>query len=498
MFFSKKEMKELFELWFNPISITGFTLVVVSVVMIISLTLIHIFFESGAPYSGLITFIILPPFCFIGLLMIPLGIFRQNRKLHKTGVRPNRFFTIDFNLAKHRKLFVVFIIATSVVVIIVSTLSAQAFHYSESVEFCSSCHSVMDPETITHKLSSHARVSCVDCHVGSGAEWYVKSKLSGLYQVYSVFFDKYSRPIETPIHNLRPARDTCETCHWPQFFIEDKMFTEHYFMPDEENTSGSISLLMKIGGKPEHSKPSGIHWHITNKVSYIATDKKKQNIPWVQVEDENGDLIVYESTEDPLTEEQIKTMPVMEMDCMDCHNRPSHVFKTPEDIINSLLYSKTINPDIPNIRKLGSTVLNGDYETTEEANKKIEELILAEYEDNEDVMPSMKEDIERTIQAIRKGYNENFFPEMKTRWDVHFSNIGHKRSLGCFRCHDDTHENEDGDVISRDCNHCHIIVAQGDLGEQKFFDARGLDFIHPEDIDEEWQEISCSECHTGE
>ena len=498
MFFSKEERSNLYKLWFNPLSIIGFILVVLSVAVIVSLLLIQVMFKIHNPYFGLITFIILPPFCFIGLILIPLGIFMQNRKLHKTGIRPQRHFTIDFNKPKHQKVFVLFAIATFFVIIIVSSLSYQAFHHSESVEFCSSCHSVMDPEAITHKLSPHARVSCVDCHVGAGAGWYVKSKLSGLYQVYSVFFDKYSRPIETPIHNLRPARDTCETCHWPKFFIEDKVFTENYFLPDEENTAGSISLLMKIGGKPEFSKPSGIHWHITNTVSYIARDEAKQDIPWVQVKDETGKLIVYESKENPLTEEERSIAQVSEMDCIDCHNRPSHVFKSPEYIMNHLLYAGSVNPEIPNIRSIGSKALIGDYKSSAEADKKMEEFILNEYKDNEDMTPELKSDLDKAIKAIQARYHENFFPEMKTRWDVHFSNIGHKTNLGCFRCHDDNHKTEEGKVIRRDCNHCHLIVAQGEQGSEAMFDPRGLEFEHPEDIGEEWMETNCSECHSGE
>ena len=39
--------------------------------------------------------------------------------------------------------------------------------------------SVMEPEYTAYQFSPHARVGCVQCHIGSGASYFVKSKLSG-------------------------------------------------------------------------------------------------------------------------------------------------------------------------------------------------------------------------------------------------------------------------------------------------------------------------------
>lgn len=73
------------------------------------------------------------------------------------------------------------------------------------------------------QASPHSRVSCVECHIGSGAKWYAKSKLSGARQFLAVTFDTYSKPIETPIRGLRPARETCEECHHPELFSGEKL-----------------------------------------------------------------------------------------------------------------------------------------------------------------------------------------------------------------------------------------------------------------------------------
>ncbi len=99
----------------------------------------------------------------------------------------------------------------------------------------------MEPEHTAYQNSPHARVKCVDCHVGSGAGWYVRSKLSGAYQVYAVLANVYPRPIPTPIKNLRPARETCEQCHWPSHFSGQKEVINTYFKSDEQNTRWTIA-----------------------------------------------------------------------------------------------------------------------------------------------------------------------------------------------------------------------------------------------------------------
>src|SRR5512147_2459048 len=105
----------------------------------------------------------------------------------------------------------------------------------------------MNPEFTAYRLSPHARVACVDCHVGTGATWYVRSKLSGLRQVYAVLTNSYDRPIPTPITDLRPARETCEECHWPEKFYARQLRNTKHYLTDSANTEWNISLQMKIG-----------------------------------------------------------------------------------------------------------------------------------------------------------------------------------------------------------------------------------------------------------
>jgi len=493
----KSDRMKRFELLYNPMSLIGLAFCGFGLGMIIIFTAIDYMTGGGTPYMGVITLMVLPPFFAFGLILVPIGVVRYQRRLHKSGTKPKPHLTLDLNLPRHRGYVILFVFLTFVTICVIGTLSYEGYHYTESVEFCGSCHSVMDPQSITHQNSPHARVSCATCHVGAGAGWYVKSKLSGLYQVYSVMAKKYPKPIPTPIHNLRPARDICEECHWPDFFIDNKMMTENYFLPDDDNTPGAITLMMIIGGQPEFGVPSGIHWHIANEVSYIATDEEKDEIPWVQVK-RGAETKVYQSSDSPLTEEQINTLPRHVMDCMDCHNRPAHIFGSPGELMNQLLFTKKVDPDLPRIRQVGAEALAGEYESTLDAEEGIGRAITEAYEDDEDVLAEYKQEIHNAIEIIREVYKENFFPFMKTRWDSHSINIGHKNSPGCFRCHDDNHETEAGDTIKRDCNQCHIIVAQGEQGGDIMYNPRGLEFEHPEDIDEEWKEENCNECHTGE
>lgn len=496
-FLTKEDIKTYYKFLYNPKSILGFILIVTSIAVLFGLFLIDSVSQSSSSYIGILVFMILPPFFITGTILVPYGFFQQFKKLHAKGEIQQKNMIIDFNLGKHRKNFLIFIFFGFVSIICVTLISFQSFHYTESVEFCSSCHSVMDPETIRHQKSPHARVTCVECHVGEGTSWYVKSKLSGMYQVYSVWFNKYSRPIETPISNLRPARDTCEKCHWPQYFIDNKIVSREYVLPDEENTIGHETLIMKTGGMKKHAKPSGIHWHISNTVNFIARDPKKEDIPWIEVINDEGQHKIFQSSENPLKKEEIANSEIHRMDCIDCHNRPAHIFLAPSEIMDNLILSGVVNKDLPNIRAIGSQVMVKDYKDNTDADIQIKNQILKEYSEKE-LTPELKTTIDSTIKAIQTSYHENFFPQMKTNWKTHSKNIGHKWSPGCFRCHDDKHTTDSGEVIPRNCDLCHTIAAQGVGRSSEKLSLVPLEFKHPEDIDEEWKETPCYECHTGE
>ena len=341
----------------------------------------------------------------------------------------------------------------------------------------------MKPEFTAHQNGAHAHVSCAECHIGSGAGWFVKSKMSGSYQVYAALANKYPTPIPTPIENLRPAQDTCEKCHWPAKFYGEAVRDNLHFMADETNSTWEIKLLMKIGGSdPQHGKAGGIHSHISadRHVDYIATDEKRQKIPWVRLTQADGKVVTYEVEDEKLPAAKIAGSTPRRMDCIDCHNRPAHNYGAPSKSVDLALRTGRIDPKLPNVKKLAVEALTAEYKTTDEALKGIAAKVPA-----------------AAVAEVQKIYQENFFPEMKVSWRQYPNNIGHTIFPGCYRCHDGKHKSPDGKVISHDCNTCHAIIAQGSSEQSKQVNAAGFEFQHPVDIGDMWKEQNCAECHNG-
>ena len=446
------------------------------------------------PYTGIFTYMVVPAILFGGLLLILVGVLMERRRRRHSGSQEPRLPIINLNDKKQFTALFAIIVVTLLFIAISVVGGYRAFHFTESVEFCGkTCHDVMKPEYTAYKNSPHANAGCTKCHIGPGADFYAKSKLNGLYQVYSTMFNKYSRPIPAPVHNLRPAKETCYTCHWPEKFIGATEMTRTYFRADEENSPWTIQMLMNVGGGGSgHRSAKGIHWHIAgeNTVEYIAIDEKRLEIPWVRVTDADGKQTVYQSEENQLTAEEITTAEIRTMDCIDCHNRPTHQFHSPERALNEALAAGQLNPDMPEIKLNGIEALTGKYETEGEALEAIQEILAKAY-------PDGGSEVESAIAAVQRIYSQNIFPEMKVSWKQYPDHIGHMITPGCFRCHNGEHQNEQGMVISRDCDSCHTIIAQGPGRDVTSINTGGLPFKHPEDIDEEWKESRCDDCHEG-
>jgi len=381
-----------------------------------------------------------------------------------------------------------------------SISSYGAYHYSESVKFCgTTCHTVMQPEYVTYQNSPHARVACTACHVGPGADWYVKSKLSGVYQIYAVARDIYPRPIDTPIESLRPAQQTCEQCHWPEKIYGAQQRLLHHYKYDDENTHWPIDLLIKTGGGDPVSGQAGIHWHmnIGVEVRYVARDAKRQDIPWIEVRDRRtGRVTVYEDTEKPLGKAALAAATPRRMDCMDCHNRPSHIYLSPDRAIDDALLRGEVDATLPAIKAVAVEALAQEYPSVAEAQRQIANRITDHYrKEQPDVIAQRTPAVEAAIAAVQRAYDRNVFPAMKARWSAYPNNLGHFISPGCMRCHDGKHTSAQGVVVTRDCNACHLILAQGP--ERDDLVATGLPFEHPEDIGGAELEMGCHECHAG-
>lgn len=488
--------------FYNWLSFTGFILALNALILMLILFVISMTTAQSNAYLGIFIYIVLPMFLVLGMLMIPIGMWIKMKKKIKYPESDQRYPVLDLNNKRHKDRLIIISVFTLLFLVVSAMGSYEAFHYSESVEFCGTlCHKVMEPEYVTYLHSPHARVPCVECHVGEGAGWYVKSKLSGLYQVYSVLFNKYPRPIETPIKNLRPARETCEKCHWPQKFYAQKLRNQRGYLTDSLNTEWNISLLMKIG--PKYSSlglKEGIHWHINPgmKIEYKASAENRETIPWVRFTNlKTGEVQIFQDSENMLDQKALDTLATRTMDCMDCHNRPSHSYKSPSEYVDNAMITGEIPKELPFVKLVAMQVLKGPFTEMDSSLRFIADSIRNFYRISyPSIFSAQRPLIEKAIAGIHSEFKKNVFPYMRVTANAYLNHIGHLESDGCFRCHSDRHQNEKGKVISKDCNWCHTIIAQGPTGDVKSSPVNEtMEFMHPVNIKDKWKTAFCTECH---
>lgn len=488
--------------FYNTITLIGAAISGVSFGLILFLAILELLTAQPKPYMGIIAFVILPAILLFGVFLIVIGIMRENRR-EKTG-KPHGLHLpqIDLNNPRHRVAFFYFSFGGILLLLFSAFGSFKAYEYTETDSFCGEmCHKVMEPEYTAYQFSPHARVGCVKCHIGPGAGWFVRSKLSGAYQVYAVAFDKFPRPIPTPIENLRPAQETCEQCHWPKHFFSEKQKRITNFISDEANTRWDLALLMKIGGGNIEAGPtSGIHWHmnILNEVAYIATDRQRMEIPWIRSTAKDGTVRVYRDVEAGLTDEELAAYQPRRMDCIDCHNRPTHIYHPAARSVNHVMELGWIDRQLPYVKSIAVQALEYPYTTRSIALDSIRLTIEEYYRANYPrVYQQQKDAIDKAVEELQKIYSRNYFPEMKHDWRQYPDHIGHMYAPGCFRCHDGKHVSDDGKVLSRDCNACHTVIAQGYEKEKLRVSLKGVEYEHPIDIGDAWKEMNCSDCHSA-
>ena len=453
---------------YNWLTMFGASLVTVSASLIFVFLVLGAAGLIGTAYLGILTFLVLPGVFVVGLLIIPLGAWWQRRRRAQGKVpledEQGPFPILDFNNRRTRDVAKVVGILTVLNLLIIATVSYRGVVYSETPQFCGLvCHSVMEPEWTAYLDSPHASVACVECHIGPGAPWFVRSKLSGVRQVFAVMLDTHSRPIDTPVENLRPSRDTCEECHWPARFTGDRLRVLPRFLEDEANTKTYNVLLMHIGGG--HGAGHGIHsFHVSDakKTTYLATDSDRSDIAVVRVEDADGTIKEYRKDGIELTDEQIAAAEFREMDCIDCHNRPTHIYHLPAPAIDTRMADGRIDPAIPFMKKIAVEALAAadGTATKEEDLESIATTIRTFYETEQaEYFQANKDVVENAIAAVQAVYSRNIFAAMNVSWGSYPNHIGHTESTGCFRCHDESHSTPDGEVISQDCNICHSVLA---------------------------------------
>jgi len=447
----------------NFISLVGVFLTTIGTVSWFFLLPVWLRGTSHNPYLGLIWIVLLGIFIF-GLILIPLGMFLRRRGLQKSGATQAQSFPpLTLESPQLRRLLIFILVTTFVNVVVAGQLTYTAINYMDGASFCGEvCHTPMQPEFTTYQGSPHSRVECVECHIGPGASWFVKSKLSGLGQVIAVATHSYPTPIESPVTNLRPARETCEHCHWPQRFTGDKIVVHTSYAEDEQNTAASTVLMMKVGGRAWNGTVGihGVHLADNTRMEYVATDTKRQVIPQVTYWDASGKQTIYNATDSKVKPEDLARGEHRTMDCVDCHNRPTHVFQLPERAFDDVMATGHISPSLPFVKKQALAVLKAAYPNREAAHIQIGATFDAFYKTSHpQIYAQRHQEIETAIAAVQGIYARNIFPDMKVTWGTYTNNLGHTDSPGCFRCHDGSHTSADGRTIPNDCNTCHEVAA---------------------------------------
>jgi len=412
--------------------LAGAVLTTVSAVLFLVVFLADLFGLHANPYVGVVFFLILPALFVIGLVLFALG--------HWPASWPR----IDLTNPTHRTTAIIVLVLTIANVVIVSMAAYRGVEYMDSVGFCGQvCHTPMQPEFVAHQTGAHANVKCVECHVGGGATSYVSAKAAGTRRVMAMIRGTYARPIVPEPSQLVRAGETCERCHAPARFHGDKVRRVVEYADNEKNAESVTTVKVHVGGGDGlRGRAAGIHWHmnIANEIEYIASDRTRQTIPWVRMKDRDGN--VHEFVVAGTTPAQLAAGERRRMDCMDCHNRPSHVIApTPERAVNEAMADGAIPLSLPFVHR--------------EAVKALKMGNPAALRDFYRSQP--RDQVERAVAAVQDLYQRNVFPPMNVTFGSYPNNIGHVDSPGCFRCHDDEHKSKDGKRIGQDCETCHAI-----------------------------------------
>ena len=491
--------RKLLSLCNNFISILGLLIVAVSSATLVAFALLALTSGTANPYLNVIGYLVMPGILLLGLVIVPLGALWKQVRLRRLQGRPvPRHVHLDLSDRPTLGALLIFLALTFTVVLpLVAGSSYQAYRYSETTAFCATtCHTVMEPQGTAHAVSPHARVTCAECHIGEGAGWFVKSKLSGARQIFAVALGTYSRPIPPAITELRPARDTCEHCHWPDKFHGAQLKEVVHYSPDEENTRRVVRMLLKTGGADESiGRVEGIHMHmmVAGRIEYVALDEHLQEIPWVRHVQADGTSTTYRSDGQP-SDAPPPAGIARTVDCMDCHNRGAHHFRPPYMAIDLQIEAGRIDGTLPYIKREAVAALAGEYADAATADAEIERRLREFYaREYPELIETRAAALTQAIEATREARRRNFFPTMRVDWRTYPENVGHMFSAGCFRCHDGRHVDAQGRAISSDCLTCHTFLnpvpGQPGLVREGAFEHSMSLHLH--------EKLRCEQCHTG-
>jgi hypothetical protein len=453
--------------WDNWVSAAGSMIALVAVFLLVLMFFLYLYNmlvgRESNPYVDLIGFMILPVLLSGGLVLLVLGnLLRRAREKREGRVHTETMFA-GKDVVRRAVLVAG---GTFVLLIGIGLFSYEAYHYTDSNQFCSYvCHEVMIPEATAHASSPHANVKCVDCHIGPGADWFVRAKLSGIRQVFAVLSDDFHRPIPTPVENLRPARETCEVCHWPAKFHGSRLVTYQRYAGDRDNSAQTTALVLHVGGPggAAAGTASGIHWHVDpgNEVRYRHVDRERLEIVEVVQSTPAGEIRYLRDDADQ--HERQGSWRVM--DCLDCHNRPTHIYDLPHRAVDLALATGKLDSAVPWLRRQAERVLREiepDSDTAALVADRLRAIYAAEYPGD---LAALEASLPATAAALAAILERNVWPRMRITWNTypshlsHFDEFGEFGTGGCFRCHDGRHEAATGAMITTDCDACHAVLA---------------------------------------
>ena len=429
-------------LWRNPLSIAGAWITTLSAFAFIVYFITESLGLLDNPYSGLFGFIGVPAVFLIGLLLIPIGIWREGRR-RKRGRAPWSWPTINLAHTRTQQVIIGVLALTVVNLAIVGVAGFSASHYMETDQFCGQvCHEPMKPEFTAHLSPPHAAVGCVRCHVAPGAAGVVRAKMNGARQAFLFVGGRYARPIATPVHNIPAGADTCARCHTAGHPSRDVTRVIKEYADDEANTETVTTLVMLTGA---------IHWHARPdiRVEY-ASDPKRETIPYIKVTDAAGQVTEYFA--DGTSAAPAGSL--RRMDCLDCHSRPAHVMSaSAARTVDNAIAAGQISAALPFVRREAVAALEAPYADEAAASAGIRQRI-GDFYRSQPAAPAAE--VAKAIETLERLYRSNVFPAMKVSWGTYRSQLGHSDATpGCFRCHDDAHKSRAGKAISQECETCH-------------------------------------------
>lgn len=454
--FKKNWIRPFFFYGNNRISLVGGALTSASALVLIGFWVVDVFGHGGSdnPYLGIILDVCLPGLFILGLLLIPLGIWKTQRELQKSGAVPSIYPNVDLRDPAFRHGIEFVVIATFINFVIVGTATYRGVAYMDTPSFCGqTCH-VMGPEWTAYHVSTHEGVACTECHIAPGLAGFAHAKINGTKQMMMVLLNKVPTPIMAD-DKLPAASVTCLNCHNPNHFQGDKVLVETHYGDDEKNSETQTVAVLHVGGKDPFGKLSGIHGAHMGHIEYVATDSTNQTIPWVGKTNDDGSITEFLSDAKAPAGGQRRVM-----DCIDCHNRAAHSFDTAEQALNKDMAAGTPSASLPFIHKEGLELLKANYASADDATTKIAAALHGFYKTQyPGIYSGQRTQIDDASRTLATIYSKNVFPFMKVTWGTHPNNIGHNDYPGCFRCHDGSHNAKDGKSITNDCTTCHNLVA---------------------------------------